>query len=300
MILSMHLRHKRQIALLGLFLAFCGSAGAELKAQEKSFLWRVRSDKNMIYLLGSIHLLKKENYPLARSIEAAFEDSKKVAFEIDLGAAEPAKAQALMFQRGVYRDGKVLSQTIAEKTYAMASERAQGLGFDMKKLELFKPWMVAMMFTSLQLQKLGFDPRYGVDRHFFERAQAANKAVSGLELPEAQLSVFDQMTPQQQERMLLQTLRDLELFDTGVQRLLSAWKTGDARLLEEMILGGFKEYPDLYQRVMLDRNRQWLPRLESFLAQSEVCMVVVGAGHLVGKGSVIELLKERGYTVEQM
>jgi uncharacterized protein YbaP (TraB family) len=51
---------------------------------------------------------------------------------------------------------------------------------------------------------------------------------------------------------------------------------------------------------MLDRNRQWLPRLESFLAQSDICMVIVGAGHLVGKGSVIELLKERGYTVEQM
>lgn len=287
------------VGCLGLLAAFCGAA-AELQAQDKSFLWRVRSGKNTMYLLGSIHLLKKENYPLGKAIEAAFEDSKKLAFEIDLGSAEPGKMQALMFQRGVYRDGKVLSQTVAEKTYAMASERAKGLGFDMRKLDLFKPWMVAMMFTSLQMQKLGFDPRYGVDRHFFERAQAANKGVSGLESPEAQLSLFDHMTPKQQELMLLQTLRDLELFDSGVQRLLGAWKTGDEKLLEEMILGGFKEYPELYQRVMLDRNRQWLPRLESFLAQGEVCMVVVGAGHLVGKGSVIELLKERGYTVEQM
>lgn len=182
----------------------------------------------------------------------------------------------------------------------MAVERAQGLGLDLRKLEPFKPWVVAIMLTALQLQKLGFDPKYGVDRHFFERAQAANKPVIGLETPESQFSVFDQMSPKQQELMLLQTLRDLELFETGVQRLLGAWNTGDEKLLEALILGGFKEHPELYQRVMLDRNRQWLPSLEGFLAQSEVHMVVVGAGHLVGQGNLIELLKQRGYIVEQM
>jgi uncharacterized protein YbaP (TraB family) len=273
---------------------------AEAQAQEKSLLWRVRSDHNTIYILGAVHFLKKDGYPLNKAIETAFEAAQKLVFEIDLGASDPLKMQAAMLQRGVYRDGKRLSQTVSEKTYGLASERAKGLGIDLGKLDAFKPWAIAMMLTSAHLQKLGFDPKYGVDRHFFERAQSGNKAVIGLETAEQQFGLFDQMSAQQQELMLLQTLRDLELVESGVQRLLNAWKNGNEKVLEELILGGFRDYPELYQRVMLDRNRQWLSRLEAFLAESEVYMVVVGAGHLVGKGSVIELLRERGYTVEQM
>jgi uncharacterized protein YbaP (TraB family) len=284
---------------LALLAAFWAGV-VEPQPQEKNFLWRVRSQTNTVYILGSIHFLKKENYPLNKAIESAFEAAEKLAFEIDLGASDPLKMQSAMIQQGVYRDGKLLSQTVSEKTYGLASERARALGIDLGKLDAFKPWMVAMMLTSLQLQKLGFDAKYGVDRHFLERAKNANKAVIGLETPEQQFSLFDQMSPQQQELMLIQTLRDLEIFESGVQRLLSAWKNGDEKALEELILSGFKEHPELYQRVMLDRNRQWLSRVEGFLAGSEVYMVVVGAAHLVGKGSVIELLRERGYTVEQM
>jgi uncharacterized protein YbaP (TraB family) len=282
-----------------LFAAYL-MAITEVRAQDKSLLWRVRSSSNTVYILGSIHLMKKENYPLNKALEAAFQDAKKLAFEIDLRAAEPEKLQHMMVERGIYRDGRSLSQTVSEQTYAMASERAKALGLDLKRLDLLKPWAVAMMLTSMQLQKLGFDPRYGVDRHFFERAQAANKTIIGLETPEEQFRLFDQMSLPQQERMLVQALNDLSVLDTGLQRLLTAWKSGDEKLLEDLILGGFKDYPELYQRVMLDRNRQWLGQLEGFLAQTEVHMVIVGAAHLVGKGSVIELLRQRGYTVEQM
>lgn len=301
MVALMKFRHRRFVDLVaGIALLAFVAAVSELEAQDKSLLWRVRSGENTMYVLGSIHLLKKENYPLSKAIEAAFEDAKKLAFEINLGAADPVKMQTLMIQRGFYRDGKILPQAVSEKTYAMTSERAKGLGIELRKLDMLKPWTVAMMFTTMQLQKLGFDPKYGVDRYLFERALGANKAVIGLETPEYQFSLFDQMSARQQELMLLQTLKSLELLETGLQRLISAWKSGDEKLLEELVLGGFKDYPELYQRVMLERNRQWLSRLEGFLSQGEVHLVVVGAGHVIGNGSVIELLRERGYTVEQM
>jgi uncharacterized protein YbaP (TraB family) len=291
--------NKSRLASLALIPAFL-TAVSNVDAQDKTFLWRVRSAKNTVYVLGSIHLLKKENYPLNKTVESAFEEAKKLAFEIDLGSVEPEKMQRLMIQRGIYTDGRSLPQTISAKTYAMAAERAQALGLDLPKLDSFKPWLVAMMLTSLKLQSLGFDPRYGVDRHLFERAKAAKKAVVGLETPEEQFGLFDQLSSKQQELILVQALRDLDALDSGVQRLTDAWKKGEEKVLEELILGGFKDYPELYQRVMLDRNRQWLVHFERFLAQSEVHMVVVGAAHLVGKGSLIELLRERGYTVEQM
>ncbi|HWO42716.1 MAG TPA: TraB/GumN family protein [Candidatus Eisenbacteria bacterium] len=283
--------------IFGLALATTAPA---TRLEAKSLLWRARSDQGTLYVLGSIHLLRKEDYPLSPAIEAAFAEARTVAFEVDFGATEPLKLQTLMAQRGVYRDGRTLPQAISEGTYAMAAERAKQLGIDIKTLHPFKPWMVALTLTSAQLQKLGFDPKYGVDRHLFERARAAEKAVIGLETPEEQFSLLDAMPPKQQEAMLLQTMKDLERIEHSVHRLIAAWKAGDQSVMEDLVLAGFKEYPDLYQRVMLDRNRRWLARLEAFLTQSETTLVVIGAGHVVGKGNVIELLRERGYRMEQL
>jgi uncharacterized protein YbaP (TraB family) len=296
----MKLASPRFGALYAAILVVLGGGAAPLRAQDKSFLWRVQSDKNTVYILGSLHLLKKDNYPLNRKIEAAFERSSKIVFEVDLRAMEPEKTTALLAERGMYRDGTTLAQKVSQDTYALASERAKGLGIDIRALSQFKPWVVALTLSQLKLQKIGLDPRYGVDRHFFRRARDVNKTTLALESSEAQLALFDQMSDQQQELMLRQTLKDLNQLDSGLDRLVAAWLAGDTRMLEELLLGGFKEFPELYQRLMVERNRKWIPQLERFLAEREVHMVIVGAGHLVGKESVIELLRERGYTVEQL
>ena len=78
-------------ALLLSILAFC--AETDLGAQEKSLLWKVSRDTNSIYLLGSIHYLRKENYPLKKPILDAFEASKRLVLEIDLNATSPEGVQ---------------------------------------------------------------------------------------------------------------------------------------------------------------------------------------------------------------
>jgi uncharacterized protein YbaP (TraB family) len=82
--------------------------------------------------------------------------------------------------------------------------------------------------------------------------------------------------------------------------LVKSWLSGDAAAVEDLLLASMKEYPEVYRKVVIDRNRRWLPILIKMLDQGETALVVVGAAHLVGEDGLIELLRRRGYTIEQL
>lgn len=287
-------------ALVALLALFFFSAPA--RGQEKTFLWRVSSNDsaNSIYVAGSIHFLKRAHYPLKKPLETAFDNSKRLILEIDLQSATPEQAQALTLAKGVYRDGATLQQSIAAETFSLAGKRAQEFGLDLRMFNPLKPWVVALTLTALQLQKLGFDPNYGVDQYLAGRAKESGKPVVGLETLEFQLGLFDQMSKADQEAMLQQTLQDLDRLEKYVEDIVQSWAKGDTGAVEQLLHGGAKEFPELHRKLFTERNRRWLPQIEKFIEQGGNAMVVVGAAHLVGKDGVIELLKQKGYKVEQL
>ena len=280
-----------------LFVLF--AAAGEASAQDKSFLWRVQSDKSNIYILGSVHFLKKENYPLNKTIEKAFDSTQKLVLEIDLKSEDAGAVQRVTLEKGIARD-RTLQQNVSPETYGLAEKRAQELGIDIRALSPLKPWLVALTMTALQLQKLGFDPNYGVDRYLVERAVKSGKTIVGLETVAFQIGLIDQLPERDQESMLRQSLKEMDLLDRGLDQIVGAWSTGDVTTLEGLLLSGMREYPAVHQTVIVDRNRRWLPRIEKMIELGESTLIAVGAAHLVGKDGVIELLKARGYTVEQM
>ncbi len=285
-------------ALLLLLAPLAGSGQAG--AQEKSFLWKVRSEKNSIYILGSIHLLKKESYPLKQSIEQAFDAASKLVLEIDLQSATPEKTRQVTLEKGLFRDGTTLQQNVDEETYDLTERRAREVGIDLRAMNPLKPWLVALTLMTVKLQKLGFDPNYGVDRYLAERAKRSGKSTGGLESLEFQIGLLDGLSRRDQEMMLRETLKELDRLDQGVDQIVQLWLKGDVGSLEEWLLAGMREYPEVYAKVIVERNRRWLPQIEKMIAQRENAIVVVGAAHLVGREGVIELLKQRGYTVEQL
>jgi len=275
------------------------AAAGEARAQDKSFLWRVQSDKSNIYILGSVHFLKKESYPLNKTIEKAFDSTQKLVLEVDLKSEDAGRVQTVTIEKGINRD-RTLQQNVSPETYSLAEKRAQELGIDIRALSPLKPWLVALTMTALQLQKLGFDPNYGVDRYLVERAVKSGKTIVGLETVAFQIGLIDQLPERDQESMLRQSLKEMDLLDRGLDQIVRAWSTGDVTTLEGLLLSGMQEYPAVHQTVIVDRNRRWLPRIEKMIELGESTLIAVGAAHLVGKDGVIELLKARGYTVEQM
>jgi hypothetical protein len=278
-----------------LFPSFGTPAGAE-----KRSLWKIQSKNNVVYLMGSIHYLKPQSYPLDQAMEDAFKNSKKLVLEIDLESMEKEQGQKLIFLKGVYTDGRTLKEGISGETYALAEKELKALGLDMKTFGQFKPWLVAITVSALKLQKLGFDPNHGIDRYFYGRAKKENREVLGLETLEYQINLFDGMSERTQEAMLLQTLKDIHSIEGAIDTIIKAWSSGDMKTLDNVLLRSLKEYPEVYQRLILDRNRAWLPKIESYLSQNENYLVVVGAGHLAGKDSLIEMIMAKGYSVEQL
>ena len=295
-------QYRRSIGLAFrlLLLAAVFALVGESRAQEKSFLWQLQSGKGKIYILGSIHFLKRENYPLNQTIEKAFDSTKKLMLEIDLKSADSGTVQRLMLEKGLHRDGKTLQENISAETYSLAAKRAQELGIDIGALSPLKPWVVALTMTSLQLQRLGFDPNSGVDRYLAGRATKAGKPMAGLETAAFQIGLMDQLSASDQESMLRHSLKEMDLLDKGLDQIVRSWAAGDVPALEDLLLNTMREYPAVHQKIIVDRNRRWLPEIERMIEQGESTLVVVGAAHLVGKEGVIELLKARGYTLEQM
>lgn len=296
----MMLRRKSRFlaAVLELGFLLVGLTG-ELRAQEKSFLWRVNSDQNRLYILGSIHLLKKETYPLKKSIEDAFEQTKKLVLEIDLSSANSQKIQQLMLQKSISTDGTMLHQSVSDETYQAVAKRAKELDIDIRVLSPFKPWVIAMTMAAIKLQQLGFDPSLGVDRHLAERAKQTDKPTAGLETAEFQLDLFDRFSAKEQELLLRQSMDEMDHVERNVTAIVQAWKSGDVGAVERHLLVGMRDYPDIHRKVIDDRNQRWLPQIENLLSRGENALIVVGAAHLVGKNGIIELLKDRGYRVEQ-
>lgn len=296
------LRGTKSFLLVFLVGVFASLALAQEKAEktDKTFLWTVKSNSNTVYILGSVHLLKKENYPLNPAIEFAFERANNLVLEVDLnGPGQENLAQSLL-KKGMNPDGKTLQESVTPETYQLAEKRAKEIGIEIQAFSRLKPWLVALTISTVKLQSLGFDPNYGVDKYFSDKARKAKKETLGLETVAYQINLFDGMSSSAQEMLLLQTLKDLDVMEKEVTRIIRSWTTGDIETAEKILLESFREYPDVYQRLISDRNRMWLPQIEGLLKGKEDCLVIVGAGHLVGQGGVIELLRGRGYSVEQL
>ena len=268
-------------------------------AEDPQILWKVQSSQNTIYLAGSIHVLQKHHYPLHQAFDDAFNESARVIFEVDPDGQSSPVAQMNMLRKGLYLNGETLPNVLSPGSYATAKANMTELGMHIEDFHRMKPWMAATAVMALELQKLGFESAYGVDRHFFEKAQAAGKDIQGLETVEFQLDLFDKLPLLIQEQFLLQTLEDLKTLDTQVSEMVKAWKHGNVQELETLLVG-MGEYPELNQALVINRNKDWLPYIEQALQEKEPVFIVVGALHLLGREGLVATLQQKGYIVQQL
>jgi uncharacterized protein len=300
------MRHRNRFhgtVWLLLLLVFSGSETTAQNARQavkKSCLWKAVSRDSTVYLLGSVHLLKPDIYPLSEAMEQAFVDSSKLVLEVNLDSLNSPDAQRIVLAKALLPAGKTLTEILSPATYQAVRQKVEALGLDIEALKRMKPWFLSLSLVTLKMQQLGYEAQHGVDRHFFERAKKMKKDVLGLETADFQLNLLDSLPAKTQEESLLQTLKELDQFETEFEQIMHAWATGQEKQLSNLLLESFKEYPDIYAKLISERNRNWLPKIESHLQGGIKTLVVVGAAHLVGRDGVVELLKQKGYSVEQL
>jgi uncharacterized protein len=276
------------------------SALSDARAATRNFIWKISGKQNAIYLVGSIHMLTKDYYPLNPALDTAFKESDLLVEEADLGEMLGAEAQMSVLLRGRLPSDQTLEKVVSPETYAQVSKHVTAHGLPIELLKQFKPWMLALMIETFEWQKAGFDPSLGLDKHFYDRAQTDSKTIQGLETADYQISLFDSMTAQQQDRLLSDTLKSIDTEMSSIAKLTEAWKAGDTATIERIVLADLKQDAVMYQRLLVERNQNWLPKLEALFTRSARAFVVVGAAHLVGPDGLLAMLKSKGYTVEQL
>jgi hypothetical protein len=262
-------------------------------------LWELHGKHNTVYLLGSIHVLRQSDYPLAPAVLEAYGSAKSVLMEVNLDEINSEQVQAEMLAGAMLPEGKTLPDVLGKQRYARADALAHELGVDLSGFDQFAPWFAAEAISQMQLTQLGFQPEAGVEMYFLEKARSDGKSVAGLETVHDQISVFRNMPLDTQAEYLVSSLEQAHDLPKEVDSMVRAWQRGDAAWFENQLQSELGRDPALYQAVLGSRNRKWVPKIEALLNDDKNYLVIVGTGHLVGAGSVIDLLKKDGIGATQ-
>ena len=281
-----------------LLLALPVSASPEPVVDEATtFMWRVQQEGATVYLLGSVHAMKEDAYPLPPAMETAFDSVEKLVFEVDLDDLGSAAIQ--MLAAGTLDGEETLEEIVGPATWTKLMIHVEKTSFPAGMFQRMKPWMAAVTITALAMSEAGYLPSAGVDAYFSRRAEEAGKERIALETVECQVGLFADLTAEQSLAFLRYSLIDLETVLPELDELSANWRAGKVAAVEALMAEGFDEFPELLDKMVIDRNRAWMLPIEELLAGESDAMVVVGALHLVGEEGLINLLRNRGYTVER-
>ena len=263
-------------------------------------MWQIDGMKNSVYLLGSIHLLREEDYPLPSAIYSAYEEAEVLVMELDMDDIDPVAEQALAIELGLIKDGRALRDLMGPTLYADAEELAEALQIPLTILERSEPWFAAITVEMMMLMRIGFDPKQGIESHLSGLATGDNKEILGLETTREQLEILDNLSSESQREMLIQTLTDSLEIEEAMDEMIDAWRYGDIRFLEDSLLDDMQEFEELHEAIVVQRNKNWVERIHELLNDEDDYLVVVGALHLIGEEGVPRLLSQRGLDVIQM
>jgi uncharacterized protein len=274
----------------------CGAVRADTALHS---LWELHGKHNTVYLLGSIHVLRAGDYPLAPAVLDAYRNANSLLMEINLEELDLAQMQSEMLASAMLSDGKSLPQIMGQARYSRAQGLARDVGFDLSTFDQFAPWFAAEAISQLQLSQLGFDAQSGVEMYFLERARVDGKAVAGLETLHDQIALFEGLSMDEQADYLVSSLEQAHDLPKQVDDMVHAWQRGDTGWFETELKSEVGRDPALYQSLLVARNRKWIARIEAMLHDDKNYLVIVGTAHLTGRDSVIDLLKRDGIGATQ-
>jgi uncharacterized protein YbaP (TraB family) len=272
---------------------------AAAAAQEDHIcLWKIAAPENTVYLLGSLHLLRPEDYPLDSRYGEAYRSAEKVVFETDLDALEAPEFLGSMLAQAMYSGGRTLKTELPAALYAELAEVFAGFNMSMDRLDMLRPWFLSMTLATLHMLRMGYDPTLGIDRYFYEQAKRDGKTLGALETPEYQVGLMASFSELDQEALLRESLLELEQLGSIITEIRAAWQSGDLEAID-LLNQSMKEFPVIHRKLIADRNRNWTDLIVQYLQGSEDCLVIVGAAHMPGDEGLISLLRARGYAVSR-
>jgi len=269
-------------------------------ALAETSLWKAQKGNSIIYLGGTIHILRSSDLPPPPEFEKAYDASDVVVFEADLSKIQSFEFNEKLTSELTYPDGDSIDKHLSPKMYSDLSEFCKARGIPLEFMKQYKPSLITILLTFMELMKLGFDQE-GVDLYFYQMALKDGKSVESFETIDEQIGFLASMADGA-DGFVAYSLNDIKDMKWKIEALIDAWRKGDVGKLNELALSELKtKQPENYKKLIVDRNLQWLPKIEAYLKTPRTTeFILVGAAHLVGPDGVLENLKKRGYRVDKL
>ncbi|WP_096187818.1 TraB/GumN family protein [Evansella halocellulosilytica] len=278
-------------------------AFAETGPPSEGVFYKVEEGSNTVYLFGSIHVGMEDIYPLHENIESAFDEADYLAVEIDMTELNGFEVANYMSQVGMYQDGRSLSDVIPDDLFQDTVDILQAYQYDESMVDMLKPWYAATSISNVAVEEAGYSSDYGIDFYFIDRAKN-NIDIIGLETVEDQMGTFDILSEDSQVAYLQEVIDDYDNMEEDMAELMDIWRTGDIDSLlpqRDIDENASEDYQEYSRALMDDRDFEMTEKIEDFLLfdENETYFVVVGALHLVGETSIVGLLEDRGYEIQE-
>jgi len=285
----------------GAAVLLSGIAASSQAAPDKSCVWEVKSDTTTVYLAGSIAFLREDDLPIPSAYDVAYDGSERLVFEVDPAESDDEANSRKAIMKGMYTDGGSLKDAISKELYKKVGDLMESSGADPKAVDQFRPWFAAIMISMTETMKLGARPDLGISQNMQDRAVKDKKPMSGLDSMEDELDMFEKLPKGAHEYMLKTVVDQKDNVEKEFDEYVKAWRTGDVAKLEEDDEGTDPKWEKILDNVVITkRNDRWIKDVEKSLAGDESAMYVIGVGHLIGEGSLVERLKKKGFKVKQL
>jgi uncharacterized protein len=286
--------------VIGLILFISLSSGFSASTDAKSSVWKVQKGDSTLYIGGTIHILRPADYPLPEQYDAAYQQAEVLVFETDMRALSSPKMMREMILQLSYSGDKTLQSEVSKETYQALESYAKSLGVSLNFMRKAKPGMMMSTFMIQELQKIGVSAE-GIDMHFLKRAEQDKKSLDQFETPMQQVSFLAELGVGNEDEFYRTLLKDSAATQTIFLDMLKFWRSGNSEQLDLLVNKTMKtESPKMHQSLLVDRNLNWMPKIEAMSTTPEVEFILVGAAHLIGEQGVIEMLEAKGYNVSQM
>jgi len=268
------------------------------------FIWKVDINKSTFYLAGSIHAASEDNYPLPKIYLKSYKKAEKVIFELK-DDFKMLKSKVFKYaEKDKLADGLNLGDSLKPDDIQKLKEIFDD--DDLEKYFGYEAWLLNMTISGYKSKLLGYDPMLSIDKYFHDLAANDKKEIIGLDEIETQLALFDFEVPfKLQIKILEKAIFDMSMRAEAEKGLYQAYFSNNLIDFEKEFLKPYDfdkpQIKKMYDKVFTERNTNWVKSFEEMAEGSpNTYFVLVGSGHYFGPNSVLELLRNKGYTIEKI
>lgn len=262
-------------------------------------VWKVSNGNSHLFLAGTIHVLSAEDYPLPSAYDKAYQGADTLVFETDIHALKQPNFQRQLQSVMMLQNGDKLHQYLNKTSFTRLNDYLTQHGIPYHQVENFTPAALSIFLTLQVLSELEMTEE-GVDLYYANKAQQDGKTQGWLETLEEQIALLSRLNQIEANIMLCYTLEDVSTLPSAMDKIKQSWRSGKLEALNKTEIMDFKsDYPAIYDVLLTQRNKLWVPQITQMFDTPEVELVLVGALHLAGPDSLLNTLATQGYRIEQ-